>query len=98
MTKTKRITLWVGIAVVAAVLFQIGMADTLSLFDGTDDQSVEVIQQIDASFEPIFEPFWEPGSDKAETLLFALQTLIGVGIIGAYIIYSEKRKKAKACK
>lgn len=98
MSQSKRIILWVSMAVVAAVLFQIVMADTLALFDGTDDQSVGVIQQIDANYQPIFEPFWEPGSDQTETLLFALQTLIGVGIIGAYIIYSEKRKRRKACK
>ncbi len=88
----------IAIVAILALGIQFGMSGILSNYEGTDDQSVSTIQQINPDFNPIINPLWEPKSDHQETLMFGLQTFIGASVIGLYIVYSERKKKANSCK
>lgn len=70
-------------------------------FGGSDDAGSVVVEEVDSSYRPWFEPVFEkalghelPG--EVESLLFCIQTAIGVGII-AFVMgrYVERRKWLK---
>lgn len=67
-------------------------------FGGSDDAGSVMVEQIKGEYEPWFTPVLEnwlgkeiPG--EIESLLFCLQTGIGVGIIAYYIGRFVERKK-----
>ncbi|NCB91061.1 MAG: cobalt ABC transporter [Clostridia bacterium] len=67
-------------------------------FGGSDDAGSTVVEEVDSSFEPIAAPLIEniiggelPG--EVESLLFCLQTGIGVGIIAFCMGRLVERKK-----
>ena len=67
-------------------------------FGGSDDAGSAMVEQIKGEYEPWFTPVLEnwlgkeiPG--EIESLLFCLQTGIGVGIIAYYIGRFVERKK-----
>ena len=70
-------------------------------FGGSDDAGSVVVEEVDSSFEPIAAPVLEvmlgheiPG--EVESLLFCVQSSIGVGII-AFIMgrFVERKKQGK---
>ncbi|MCT4640291.1 MAG: cobalt transport protein CbiN [Bacteroidales bacterium] len=67
--------------------------NSMEMFQGTDDQSVEVIENIAPDYKPWAESLWEPANDVQEAILFAFQTAIGVSLICFYIIYKRRQKK-----
>jgi len=71
-----------------------------SEFSGTDGEAEGLIGEINPTYEPWFNSFWEPPSGEIESLLFALQAALGAGFIGYYIGYKrgEKTKENKADK
>ena len=90
--RTIVITIIVAIAVVSSHFL---LAGVIGRLQGTDDQSVAIIQSVAPQYSPWFRSLWEPGSDAAETVLFAFQTVIGISVIILYIVLNE-RKKVKA--
>ena len=67
-------------------------------FGGSDDAGSTVVEEVDASYEPWATPVLEqilggelPG--EVESLLFCLQTGIGVGIIAFFMGRFVERKK-----
>jgi cobalt/nickel transport protein len=67
-------------------------------FGGSDDAGSDVVEEVDSSYEPWAEPILEkmiggelPG--EVESLLFCLQTGIGVGIIAYCMGRLVERKK-----
>ncbi len=67
-------------------------------FGGSDDAGSTVVEEVDSSFEPIAAPLIEtilggelPG--EVESLLFCIQTGIGVGIISFCMGRLVERKK-----
>lgn len=67
-------------------------------FGGSDDASTKVVEEINGGFEPWFSPLIEdyiggeiPG--EIESLLFCIQTGIGVGILAFCFGYLVARKK-----
>ena len=67
-------------------------------FGGSDDAGSQVVEEVDSSFQPIAEPILEkilgrelPG--EVESLLFCVQTGIGVGIIAFCMGRLVERKK-----
>ena len=98
MSKNKKlvITLLVIVVLIAIVpLFMLKNAE----FGGSDDAGSEVVSEIKGGeYEPWFNPIIEtvlgkelPG--EVESLLFCVQTGIGVGIIAYYMGRFVERKK-----
>ena len=68
-------------------------------FGGSDDAGSQVVEEVDSEFVPIAEPVLEkmlgheiPG--EVESLLFCVQSSIGVGIIAFFMGRFVERKKA----
>ncbi|ERK31746.1 energy-coupling factor ABC transporter substrate-binding protein [Clostridium intestinale] len=101
MTKTKKkviILLLITILIVLVPLFILKGAE----FGGSDDAGSQVISEITGEeYEPWFTPVMErwiggeiPG--ETESLLFCVQTAIGVGIIAFFMgRFVERTKKEK---
>lgn len=67
-------------------------------FGGSDDAGSQVVEEVDSGFTPIAEPILEkilgheiPG--EVESLLFCIQSSIGVGIIAFFMGRFVERKK-----
>lgn len=63
-------------------------------FGGADGEAETMITQINADYEPWFEPLVEPASGEIESLLFALQAAIGAGILAYGFGYLNGKSKA----
>lgn len=67
-------------------------------FSGSDDAGSQAVEEVDSDFKPIAEPILEkilgreiPG--EVETLLFCVQSSIGVGILAFFMGRFVERKK-----
>ena len=93
--KKKVITLLVIILLIAFIpLFALKDAE----FGGSDDAGSQVVEEVDSSFQPIAEPVLEkmlghelPG--EVESLLFCVQSSIGVGVLAFFMGPFVERKK-----
>ena len=93
--KKKVITLLVIILLIAFIpLFALKDAE----FGGSDDAGSQVVEEVDSSFQPIAEPILEkmlghelPG--EVESLLFWVQSSIGVGVLAFFLGRFVERKK-----
>lgn len=72
-------------------------------FGGSDDAGSVMIEEIHGEYEPWFEPVFEtliggelPG--EIESLIFCLQTGIGVGILAFFMGRFYERKKGQSNK
>ncbi len=63
-------------------------------FGGADGEAEGVIAKVNPEYEPWFNSIFEPASGEIESLLFALQAVIGAAVIFYYIGYNVGRKKA----
>ncbi|MGI6108726.1 MAG: energy-coupling factor ABC transporter substrate-binding protein [Eubacteriaceae bacterium] len=98
MTKKNKRIVW--ICIVAAILLALIPIFALqgAEFGGSDDAGSEMISEIDSDYTPWFTPVLEtliggelPG--ELESLLFCVQTGIGVGIIAFFLGRFVERKK-----
>lgn len=64
-------------------------------FRGADGEAEIAITEIDTNYEPWFSNIWEPPSSEIESLLFALQAVIGGGFIGYFIGFSRGKYSKK---
>ena len=98
MDKNKKIivTVLLVIACLIAIipLFALKGAE----FGGSDDAGSQVVEEVDSSFQPIAEPILEkmlghelPG--EVESLLFCVQSSIGVGVLAFFMGRFVERKK-----
>ena len=93
--KKKVITVLVIILLIAFIpLFALKDAE----FGGSDDAGSQVVEEVDSSFQPIAEPILEkmlghelPG--EVESLLFCVQSSIGVGVLAFFMGRFVERKK-----
>ncbi|MBD2019994.1 energy-coupling factor ABC transporter substrate-binding protein [Leptolyngbya sp. FACHB-36] len=65
-------------------------------FSGADAQAEEAIKELNPSYEPWFNHFFEPPSGEVESLLFASQAALGAGVIGYVIGLYRGRSEKKA--
>lgn len=84
--------------VIAVVLLAIiPLAFVRGEYAGADAQAEGAIEELNPSYEPWFNNFFEPPSGEVESLLFASQAALGAGVIGYVIgLYrgrSERREK-----
>lgn len=63
------------------------------IFTGADGQVEGVIRQLAPDYQPWATPLLEPPSAEIESLLFALQAVLGAGFIGYYV--GVKRERAR---
>lgn len=93
-TKTVVILLMVAALIAIVPLFALKGAE----FGGSDDAGSQMIEEIHGEYEPWFTPVLEsmlggelPG--EVESLIFCLQTGIGVGILSFFMGRFVERKK-----
>jgi cobalt/nickel transport protein len=100
--KKNKTTAWILIILAIALIVVPLATQSGAEFGGTDDQGGDIIEEIEGgSYEPWAEPLMEkalggeiPG--EMESLLFCVQTGIGVGILFYYLgRYTERHKYAK---
>ncbi|MGN0145305.1 MAG: energy-coupling factor ABC transporter substrate-binding protein [Clostridium sp.] len=93
--KTVIILLIIALAIAIIPLFALKGAE----FGGSDDAGSEMVEEINGeSYEPWFKPVMETLIDgelpgEIESLLFCLQTGIGVGIFSFFMGRFVERKK-----
>ena len=92
----KTVIAWILVIVLVAFvpLFMLKDAE----FGGSDDAGSVVVEEVDSGFTPIAEPVFEkllgheiPG--EVESLLFCVQSSIGVGVIAFVMGRFVERKK-----
>lgn len=95
----KNINLFKKNVVLAVLVIIIAAAPLLFLksaeFGGSDDKAEQAISEVNNDYRPWFSSIWKPPSSEVESLLFALQSAIGAGIIGYYFGY-HKGKNANS--
>jgi len=92
--KNKKIINIIIIAVALGLIaMQFFLADIVSNFAGTDDQAVGIINELAPNYKPWAESIWEPSGEWGETLLFAFQTTLGLGVIAFYFIKRNSKQK-----
>ena len=64
-------------------------------FGGADGEAETAITEIDTGYEPWLSSIWEPPSGEIESLLFALQAIIGAGILFYALGYFVGRAKGR---
>ena len=64
-----------------------------TIFSGADGQAEGVIRQLAPDYQPWAAPLLEPPSAEIESLLFALQAVLGAGFIGYYIGIKRERSR-----
>lgn len=92
--KTVIILLVIVLALILIPLFALRDAE----FGGSDDAGSQKIEEIQGEYEPWFTPVFETALDgeipgEIESLLFCVQTGIGVGIIAFFMGRLVERKK-----
>lgn len=67
--------------------------EAAAIFTGADGQAEGVIRQLAPDYQPWATPLMAPPSAEIESLLFALQAVLGAGFIGYYL--GIKRERAR---
>ena len=107
--QSKKNSVWVSVGLIVLVgviamfplFFNYGDDDAEEPFAGTDATATETIQEIDPNYEPWFEPLVGELPGEVESGLFALQAVIGAGVLfyvigfyrGKAAARSDKREK-----
>jgi cobalt/nickel transport protein len=64
-----------------------------SEFGGADGSANDTILEISPETQPWFEPLWSPPGGETESLLFALQAVMGASVIGYAFGYWRGRRQ-----
>lgn len=86
-------------ALAVLVVFFMGFVFVNSTGDhewgGADGEAEGVISEITGgTYRPWIDPVWEPPSGEIESLLFSLQAALGGLIIGYFLGYHHRARKA----
>ena len=79
-----------GVAMIIVIAVAVVANAAIGLL-GTDNQGVELIQQIDPNYHPWFSSFFEP-TESLSLILFALQALIGLAILTYFVLYLRRKR------
>ncbi|SNR51473.1 cobalt/nickel transport protein [Lutibacter agarilyticus] len=94
MKNRKIINITIIAVALGLIAMQFFLADIVSNFAGTDDQTVGIINELAPNYKPWAESIWEPSGECGETLLFAFQTTLGLSVIAFYFIQRNSKQKA----
>lgn len=105
-SQPKKNSAWVSIGLFVLVVliamfplfFNYGDDDAEEPFAGTDATATETIQEIDPDYEPWFEPLVGELPGEVESGLFALQAVIGAGVLFYVIGYYRGKAAARTDK
>ncbi len=97
MKKRKIINLIIISVALILIASQFFLADIVSKYAGSDDQAVAIITEVSPNYKPWAFSIWEPSSAITETILFAFQTALGLGVIVFYIINRNSKLKEDKC-
>lgn len=89
----RKTIIWLLSGSLLILAIQYFATDLFPDFAGTDDQSVGLIQQIAPDYHPWASHLLEFKQPWAEPVLFALQALLGLSVIG-YFVWKQTKKKA----
>lgn len=108
-SQPKKNSVWISVGLIVLVVviamfplfFNYGDDAAEEPFAGTDATATETIQEIDPNYEPWFEPLVGELPGEVESGLFALQAVIGAGVLfyvigfyrGKAAARSDKREK-----
>lgn len=73
------------------IMLQVFMSGFFSQHIGTDDQAVDIINEVAPGYTPWATSILEFDNKYAEPLLFVLQASIGIGIIAYYFLKQRKK-------
>lgn len=65
-------------------------------FGGADGEAETAITEINPDYTPWFQPLFEPPSGEIESLLFALQAVIGASFIAYFFGYKHGQRQARS--
>lgn len=105
-SQPKKNSVWVSIGLFVLVVliamfplfFNYGDGNAEEPFAGTDATATETIQEIDPDYEPWFEPLVGELPGEVESGLFALQAVIGAGVLFYVIGYYRGKAAARTDK
>ncbi len=85
------------IVIFAALFLYVAATNTGAEWGGADGEAEVVVEELTGgTYEPWFEPIWEPPSGEIESLLFSLQAAIGAIVIGYFFgYYRGKQSKGQ---
>ena len=82
--------LWVKNTILAVILVLIIAVPLLFMggheFGGSDDQASDAISELDESYEPWFEPFWEPPSGEIEFTFLLSSSRSGAPVLSGFVL------------
>ena len=98
MSRKNKITMLVLFLIVIVLIVFPVLALKEAEFGGSDDAGSIMIEEINGEYEPWFTPVLERYIDgeipgEIESLLFCIQTALGVGVIAFYMGRFVERKK-----
>lgn len=88
---TNTLLLLLVVVISSAPLFMLRDAE----FGGADGEAEVAITEINADYEPWFEPLIEPASGEIESLFFALQAAAGAAVLAYGFGYLKGLSKGK---
>lgn len=83
MKRTDWILVLLVVVLAAAPLFLARGAE----FNGADAEAESAVTEIRPDYQPWFSPIFEPPSGEIESLIFAVQAAIGVGVLAYFFGY-----------
>ena len=90
-TKSANKTNWLLLLLTVAIAIIPLVINSGAEYGGADGEAESAITEINPSYEPWFNSFYEPPSGEIESLLFSTQAALGAGVIGYYLGSRKKR-------
>lgn len=92
MNKNRLINTGIIVLGLFFILAQIVVSKRFSDFTGTDDKSVDVINEIAPDYQPWVQNMFDFTNEQSETFLFSLQGAIGMGIMVFYVVKQRHKR------
>ncbi|MCH9055776.1 energy-coupling factor ABC transporter substrate-binding protein [Synechococcus sp. PCC 6716] len=92
--KNQRWNNWVLVVAVVVLAIAPLLLARKAEFSGADAEAEAVIQEVSPSYQPWFNPVFEPTSGEIESLFFAVQAALGAGVIGyVFGLYRSRHER-----
>lgn len=92
----KKYTNWILVGLFALIIIFPLAFNQNAEYGGADGEAENAIVESHPDYEPWFNSLWEPPSGEIESLIFALQASLGVGVIAYFMGLMKGRKQGAA--